>query len=549
MEADSCDRFSGFEASQGLARQMEFKARTALTRRSNSGQLPNPSESPQGRTLAAGELDTDAAAEVERLQKQNEALEMQLLELRVAGSCPDPSGELALENKRLREENQRLTEELKRLSSLSSGNGTQDHSESRLRSALTRQGTTTSELRQAINAVESLVDEARRELNNAMLRERRAAFEALHSALDRQDEQALEEAIEKARLADVEVEDIAKGEAKLAELRSQTPEQKAAKAARELESKAKKEAFVLIKKDNPEALEELIKGLAEGVRWQDWRDYAGRSLWKCSLDLRAFRTQSYLAPLLGMALPEETKPGKRPSKVGSISGLTGASGDTPPQRPVRKSSNAVEALDLGEPMSRQASSTSPSAAEAKAPPSPASTPSVVRDNCAAGPGRSELDVDSLAGTASEGLLSPSPLRSSIDDGDPATAGLRAKAMRAVAQDDCAGLAEVLEAVHQDVWTTWQNKAGKDLLTLSMERGSSLAYSMLARELGMLKELAREAFEERESVWVFEAGEVQPKRATVLEDTPAEAEEILIEFWDGDTPPERVERCLVRKMFQ
>jgi len=55
-------------------------------------------------------------------------------------------------------------------------------------------------------------------------------------------------------------------------------------------------------------------------------------------------------------------------------------------------------------------------------------------------------------------------------------------------------------------------------------------------------------EEREAVWVFLPGEVQPHRATVLEDTPEEAEVVLLEYWDGDTPPERVERCLVRRMW-
>jgi len=42
--------------------------------------------------------------------------------------------------------------------------------------------------------------------------------------------------------------------------------------------------------------------------------------------------------------------------------------------------------------------------------------------------------------------------------------------------------------------------------------------------------------------------VQPRRATVLEDTPEEDDEVLVEFWDGDDPPERMEKCLVRKMF-
>jgi len=63
---------------------------------------------------------------------------------------------------------------------------------------------------------------------------------------------------------------------------------------------------------------------------------------------------------------------------------------------------------------------------------------------------------------------------------------------------------------------------------------------------MLEELQRHSYVEREVVWVFEVGEVQPRRATVLEDTPEDREDILVEFWDGNAPPVHVERCLVRK---
>lgn len=125
---------------------------------------------------------------------------------------------------------------------------------------------------------------------------------------------------------------------------------------------------------------------------------------------------------------------------------------------------------------------------------------------------------------------------------------KAKALRAVVQDDWQTLADVLEYVPMDVWQKWENKAGKDLLTLSQERGSAMAYSTLAKALGLLSEMKREAFEERETVWVFLLGEVQPVRATVLEDTPEEADEILVEFWEGEnTEPVHVERCMVRRI--
>merc|ERR1711933_667259 len=128
------------------------------------------------------------------------------------------------------------------------------------------------------------------------------------------------------------------------------------------------------------------------------------------------------------------------------------------------------------------------------------------------------------------------------------AELKAKAFRAVVQDNVGSLSEVLERLSPNFWAKWQNKAGKDLLTLSQERGSSGAYSVLAEALGMVQEMKRESFEEREAVWIFNPGEIQPLRATVLEDTSAEKDTVFIEYWDGDAPPVAVERCMVRKMW-
>lgn len=127
------------------------------------------------------------------------------------------------------------------------------------------------------------------------------------------------------------------------------------------------------------------------------------------------------------------------------------------------------------------------------------------------------------------------------------AELRPKAFRAVVQDDCVVLASVLESVPVKLWKRWENKAGKTLLTLSEERSSMGAYSFLAKALGMIKEQPREAYEERQAVWVFLEGELQPRRATVIEDTPQEADDILLEFWDWDDPATRVSRSLVTKM--
>ncbi|CAE8713815.1 unnamed protein product, partial [Polarella glacialis] len=160
-------------------------------------------------------------------------------------------------------------------------------SESRLRSVMTSQTATAAQLRQAIGGAEALLDEARRELASKQLRERRAAYEQLHVALDKADEDLLAAALEGARKAEVDAVDILKGEAKLLELQSISPEEKAARARREEETRRKKEAFIMVKKDDAEALDALLAELAESVRWQDWRDYAGRTLVRCARDLRA----------------------------------------------------------------------------------------------------------------------------------------------------------------------------------------------------------------------------------------------------------------------
>jgi len=125
--------------------------------------------------------------------------------------------------------------------------------------------------------------------------------------------------------------------------------------------------------------------------------------------------------------------------------------------------------------------------------------------------------------------------------------LRTKALRAAARDDRKALTEVLAAVHVDVWSKWKNRAGQDLLALSEARQSSDAYSLLASALGLLHELPRETFIASETVWVFVADEVMPKRATVLDDIATAEDAIQVEFWDGDVPSQKVERCRVRKM--
>jgi len=162
------------------------------------------------------------------------------------------------------------------------------------------------------------------------------------------------------------------------------------------------------------------------------------------------------------------------------------------------------------------------------------------------PSRSEED------SGSEATIPPPELQAEIADlpppADSEVAELKVKAFRYVVSDKMAELDAVLSRLPLELWSNWENKAGKDLITLSEERGSSGAYSVLAKKLGLVQDRKKESFEERESVWIFRPGEVQPLRATVLEDTPEEVDDVLVEYWDGDDPPSRVEKCMVRKLW-
>jgi len=370
------------------------------------------------------------------------------------------------------------------------------------------QGVGAVQLRQAIGSAEALINEAKRELCAKELRERRACYERLHRTMEGRDEALLAEAIEAARSAEVDAEDLGKAEAKLAELRSMSEEERAAKDLNELVQAQKKEAFLMVKRDDPAGLKELLEGVAATVRWQDWKDYMGRSLLRFSQELSALEVERCLADLLGVPTEEERKRQQQMKPLGASPGRLRA---------------AAEALGAEKPVEPREDAASAAAS--------ASTADTGAGNTAEASPTSE---------------SSTPRRPAIAPAEEAE--LQKKAFRAVVQNEIVALSEVIGRLDVECWSKWENKAGKDLLTLSQERGSSAAYSVLAKALGMVQELKRDTFEERETVWIFKQGEVQPLRATVLEDTPEDADDILIEYWDGDDPPCRVERCLVRKMW-
>ncbi|CAK9077031.1 Hypothetical protein (Fragment) [Durusdinium trenchii] len=168
-------------------------------------------------------------------------------------------------------------------------------SESKLRAVMTSGNATVDELRGAIASVEAVLLEAGRELERKRFRDRRAAFEQLHHALDKADEEMLEQAIEAAKTADVDDEDILKAQNKLLELQMMSPEERATRTARQRQQQQKKDAFQMVKKDDAEGLAALLDNLEEGENWQDWRDYAGRTLVRCAAELRAPNAEELLA--------------------------------------------------------------------------------------------------------------------------------------------------------------------------------------------------------------------------------------------------------------
>jgi len=494
-------------------------------------------EEPAGGSAGSDRL-TDAAlrAELQALRSQNEKLR------------DDNAGQqkeslvLKAEVAALQKAATEKDEEIQRLRSDLAAARSSQGSESRLRAVMTSQNATVEELRQAIGSVDAMLNEARRELERNMLRDRRAAYEQLHTAIDKADEQMLEAAIEAARRAEVDDEDILKGQVKLLELQEITPEEKAARARQQAETQRKKDAFQFIKKDDVNSLTELLDSLDEDVRWQDWRDAQGRTLLSVANALRSAGTKA--------KLDERIKALQAP--ISSLANLSKRFG--------RQRSTSSEDVSA-EPLSRSADGPAPVEQEEEA--SAAQVLQAVPDLgpsrvTARGAGVKVLDLEAIrAPSPPPQEEAPEPAILPDDEAEESkpelsteeVMTLKAKAFRAVVQDDCEIIESVLAQVRRSVWSRWENNSGTNMLVLSQERhkGGSRVYSVLAKSLGLVKEVKRESFEEKQTVWVFLKDDVQPRRATVLEDTPEESEDVLLEFWDGDDPPERIERCKVHSM--
>jgi hypothetical protein len=369
----------------------------------------------------------------------------------------------------------------------------------------------------------------------------------------------------------------------LKEMQSLTDEQRQSKASKAKETACKKEAFVLVKKDDGKGLTALLDGLDPSVRWRDWRDVNGRTLWRYANDLKSKDVQAVLATQLGSASSRD--PHSPRVRRAVLSGQAGESnnGAAPIGYPLSPSANSeVAPPSPASPVSPSSPSRKPSGDSAETGNAPAEATQLHRTRTEAVLPSADADNDSQEmpqtlrrnktapggigrgpritclldlGPEDDEVSRPSPLAySGVSPRISPSLGsnsfedqLKARAFRAVGQDDGVALAEVLEQTTIEVAAAWENRAGTTLLTLSEERKSAEAYSVLAKAFGMVVEMRREEYEERDTVWVFVKGEVMPKRATVLEDTPAEADTVLLEYWDGDEPAKHVERSRVRRM--
>lgn len=179
----------------------------------------------------------------------------------------------------------------------------------RLRATLTKQSASIEELKSAIAGVDSLLEQARRELKQQELRAKRAAIEELHQAmLKKLDEEALKIAIERAIRAGVADEDVQKAQNMLDELLSLTPEEKQLRLDSQHEKARKEEAFTFAKRDRVMELEKLLDELGEGVAWEQWHDSQGRTLLRVAQHLRSERAIKVLEERIERRHPGTMKP-------------------------------------------------------------------------------------------------------------------------------------------------------------------------------------------------------------------------------------------------
>jgi len=429
-------------------------------------------------------------------------------------------------------------------------------SESRLRWVMTNHCVPTEELRQAIGSVEALLAEAKRELAARELRERRAAYERLHNALGSSNASELEEAITVSSGLDIDGTDIDLAKSKLEHLRSLSAAEVAAQEARKQLMETKLRAYQLVKQGQAAALKEFLRDASVAGAWPHWRDHSGRSLLVYARQVRAKTVQDCLEHLLVVAESQaQITPRSSPRSSPATPRFS------PPQSPCWSGQRFIPyhvQAEAGTSPERQVTTPEPPSGpkcpaqvtSPETPSGPKNNPRVTTPDVAPW-WTDEIHssaVSVCAGTDASpcSIASKDTPQASLGEADSETA-LRLQAFRAVVKDDTKELNNILNNLSQDVWSSWQNKGGKNLLTLAQERQATGSYALIGRALGLLQERKREAFEERETVWVLCPGEVQARHGTVIEDAPADGDtELLLEFWDFPGPPQKVDRANVLK---
>jgi len=401
-------------------------------------------------------------------------------------------------------------------------------SESALRAVMARPGASVDELRHAIKGVEALVNEAQRELERAEYRQKRAAYEKLYEVLGKADEEQLEAALAEARRVGLNKEDVEKGEAKLQELRSMTDGERYAMESEKLKAALKPQLFLFVKKNDYATLEEEISKLSPDIAWEDWRDHNGRTLIKYADELRLFSVQEVLASLLA-----EKKPGAITTDAPKV---------------ISPCPDEASTDDSCSPVFHWTSPSKPGGtAETPETRTPSSggqvSPNVPSTPPSTSPKRSmpERTVSTTSYT---------PRSPSTPSGPHAEE--KKAAFKAASTGDEKALVAALENVPTDVWTQWQNQGGQELMEMSKNRDEYLGTSihkLLLNMLGLIVERKYEPLDEGQAVWVFFAGDVVPRQATVREDTLADADKVLVQYWDGkdDETAEYVDRCCVNRL--
>merc|ERR1711957_875259 len=263
-----------------------------------------------------------------------------------------------------------------------------------------------------------------------------------------------------------------------------TPEERAAKVAKERAAEAKGQAYLLVKRDDVATLRTLIASLDEdGVVWKNWKDFSGRSLLQCAYNLRSTKAQRFLEPLMLL-----TRTATAPRSERTNVSISSSSQAVQPKVPDEKAPTLLGSISAD---SRLSSSSSRSTLASKQSGRDAEK-SPEKPAIATAPAPAALTLPLAAEIERRKNLPQAPAQAdmSMRRKIPNEAELMRDAFRAVLDSK----------VPKEVWGEWKNKAGKDLLSLSEERGSTAAYSYMAKALGLIKDRKRDSYEEREAVW-------------------------------------------------